>query len=73
MSQILQLLRNYPTHTHTHTQSLTCLILFCSEQQMDILDLVCAKLHEEAGIYKVLIGRVTLLFLFHLFYIYFFL
>ena len=40
---------------------------------MDILDLVCAKLHEEAGIYKVLIGRVTLLFLFHLFYIYFFL
>ena len=40
---------------------------------MDILDLVCAKLHEEAGIYKVLIGRVTLLFLFNLLYIYFFL
>jgi hypothetical protein len=31
--------------------------LLCSEQQMEVLDLVCAKLHEEAGIFKVLIGE----------------
>ena len=28
---------------------------FNSEQQMELLDLVCAKLHEEAGIFKLLI------------------
>ena len=28
---------------------------FFSEHQMELLDLVCAKMHEEAGIFKLLI------------------